>query len=45
MNNGPNYAFKVARYNMDNADIVENTLSSVKYVIGHIMKWGVEFQE
>lgn len=45
MTNGPNYAFKVARYSMDNADIVGNVLGAVKNVIAHIMKWGVEFQE
>ena len=45
MTNGPNYAFKVARYSMDNAHILENVMGSVKNVIAHIMKWGVDFQE
>jgi len=45
MTNGPNYAFKAARYNMDNNQIVENVLGSVKYVVAHIMKWGVEYEE
>lgn len=45
MTNGPNYAFKVARYNMDNSTILANVLDSAKYVIAHILKWGVDFQE
>ncbi len=45
MTNGPNYAFKVARYSMDNSEILENIFGAVKYVIAHIMKWGVDFQE
>jgi len=45
MTNGPNYAFKVARYSMENDEILSNVMSSVIHVIAHIMKWGVEFEE
>lgn len=45
MTNGPNYAFKVARYTMDNNQVVDNVLGAAKNVVAHIMKWGVEFEE
>jgi ribosome biogenesis protein UTP30 len=45
MTNGPNYAFKVARFNMDKDDILRNVMKSVNVVIAHIMKWGVSFEE
>ena len=45
MTNGPNYSFKVARYTMDKEDISMNVNKAIKYIVAHIMKWGVEFEE
>jgi len=45
MTNGPNYAFKVAKFNMDKDDILKNVMKSVNYVVAHILKWGVNFED